>query len=120
MIFTRDADQITQNGDTHQEPLRALSLEFTEDMFILHTADGARHQFAWHVSPRLLLASAAERATGTIMPGGVGIEWEVLDEHLSTQGLLNGHVSQESWRSVVRWLELREAEVEDRHAHQNL
>ncbi len=120
MIFTRDADQVIQNGDTCQEPLCALGLEFAEDIFIVHTTDSERHQFAWHVSPRLLLASATERATGAIMPGGGGIEWEVLDEHLSTQGLVDGRVSQESWRSVVRWLELRQAEAEDRHAHQNL
>ena len=78
------------------EPLHAQQLEFAEDAFILHTSDGARHHFPWRVSPRLLLATPAERATGVLMPGGGGIEWEALDEHLSVQGLLVGHISGES------------------------
>ncbi len=109
----READQFAQNGKTQQEALRALALEFTEDAFVIRTNDGELHQFSWRVSPRLLLATPAERAAGALMPGGGGIEWEALDEHLSTQGLLDRRISQESWRSVVRWLDLREAEAED-------
>ncbi len=101
-----------RNENTIHEPLYAQQLEFTEEEFILHTGDGAHHRFPWRVSPRLLLATPAKRASGVLMPGGGGIEWEALDEHLSVQGLLDGRISGENWRSVVRWLALREAEAE--------
>ncbi len=43
---------------------------------------------AWY--PRLLSASAAERANWERCGGGYGIHWPDLDEHLSTEGLLRG------------------------------
>ena len=43
---------------------------------------------AWY--PRLLSASAAERANWERCGGGYGVHWPDLDEHLSTEGLLRG------------------------------
>jgi hypothetical protein len=43
---------------------------------------------AWY--PRLLHATAAERADWKISGGGYGIHWPSLDEDLSSEGLLRG------------------------------
>jgi hypothetical protein len=43
---------------------------------------------AWY--PRLLNATASERADWVIAGGGYGIHWPALDEDLSTEGLLRG------------------------------
>ena len=47
------------------------------------------------------------------MPGGYGIEWEAINEHLSVDGLIHGKVSTESWRSVYEWYEMRRNEQTD-------
>lgn len=43
---------------------------------------------AWY--PRLLQASAADRANWKIAGGGYGIHWPSIDEDLSSDGLLRG------------------------------
>jgi hypothetical protein len=43
---------------------------------------------AWY--PRLLHASASERANWKIAGGGFGIHWPSIDEDLSSEGLLRG------------------------------
>jgi hypothetical protein len=43
---------------------------------------------AWY--PRLLHATAAERANWKIAGGGYGIHWPSIDEDLSSEGLLRG------------------------------
>jgi hypothetical protein len=43
---------------------------------------------AWY--PRLLHATAAQRAKWQIAGGGYGIHWPEIDEDLSTEGLLRG------------------------------
>lgn len=87
--------------------ITADKLTFHEHTFTLHTAGGSEYEFPYTVSPRLLLATPAERITGKLMPGGYGIEWEPLDEHLSVDGLIHGRVSTETWRSIYEWYEIR-------------
>lgn len=91
----------------HEDRMTADALTFQAATFTLYTADGATHEFSYAVSPRLLLAPQAERVAGKLMPGGYGIEWETLDEHLSVDGLIQERVSTETWRSVYEWYELR-------------
>ena len=43
---------------------------------------------AWY--PRLLHASAEQRARWEIMGGGFGLHWPDLDEDLSVEGMLRG------------------------------
>ncbi|HKX80051.1 MAG TPA: DUF2442 domain-containing protein [Novosphingobium sp.] len=43
---------------------------------------------AWY--PRLLCATAEDRATWELCGGGYGIHWPQIDEDLSTEGLLRG------------------------------
>lgn len=98
---------INQDGSDDRE--RAKSIHFDERTFTLQTYSGKQMAFPYSVSPRLLLAAPLEREAGKLMPGGYGIEWEELDEHLSVNGLILGKVSTETWRSVSEWYELRQS-----------
>lgn len=93
---------------TNQENrITADTLTFHEHTFTLHTNGGGEYEISYAVSPRLLLANQVERVTGKLLPGGYGIEWETLDEHLSVDGLIHGRVSTETWRSIYEWYEMR-------------
>lgn len=97
----------------HEDKLTATKLSFQVDTFTIGASDGQQYSISYAVSPRLLLASQAEREAGELMPGGSGIEWEALNEHLSVDGLIHGRVSTETWRSVYEWYEMRQADQED-------
>jgi hypothetical protein len=58
---------------------------------------------SWY--PRLANGTPAEWANFEI--GHFGIHWPDLDEDISIKGLLLGHKSGESARSIQRWLEYR-------------
>ena len=95
----------------HEDRIIADKLTFHEHTFTLHTSDGGEYEIPYAVSLRLLLATSAERATGKLMSGGYGIEWEALDEHLSVDGLIHGRISTETWRSIYEWYEMRRETV---------
>jgi hypothetical protein len=99
---------------------RANRLRFGQRSFILETSDGELVEIPYSVSPRLLLATQDEREAGKLMPGGYGIEWEALNEHLSVDGLVKGKVSSETWRSVYEWYELRNDSTESPPFETNL
>ena len=94
-----------------EDNLRASKLSFQNHTFTIETADGEDHVIPYSVSPRLLLATQAEREAGELMAGGYGIAWEALNEHLSVDGLLHGKVSTETWHSVHEWYEIRRDEA---------
>ena len=96
-----------------EDKLTATSLSFQKDIFTLYGNNGEQYIFPYSVSPRLLLANQHEREAGELMPGGYGIEWEAINEHLSVDGLIHGKVSTESWRSVYEWYEMRRNEQTD-------
>ncbi len=100
----------------HEDKRTAIRLSFQAHTFTLDTNDGEHYTIPYSVSPRLLLASQQEREAGKLMPGGYGIEWEALNEHLSVDGLLQGKVSTETWRSVYEWYELRREKGADEDA----
>jgi hypothetical protein len=66
--------------------LRPRSVEFTAAELVLTLADGRRiaTPIAWY--PRLMAASAAQRANFELMP--MGIHWPDLDEDLGIAGML--------------------------------
>jgi hypothetical protein len=68
--------------------LRAVSVEFTASELVVGLADGRRiaTPLGWY--PRLVRASAAERANYEISP--LGIHWPDIDEDLSITGMLKG------------------------------
>ena len=69
---------------------RATSVECTDDELIVFLSDARTLSapLAWF--PRLLGATAAERAAWRLIGSGEGIRWEALDEDLSVRGLLRG------------------------------
>lgn len=98
---------------THEDNLRATTLSFQRHTFTVEITNGEEYLIPYLVSPRLLLATQAEREAGELMAGGYGIEWEALNEHLSVDGLIHGKVSTETWRSVHEWYEMRRDEEMD-------
>jgi hypothetical protein len=69
---------------------RIVSVAIDEDRLSVDLADGRTIivPLAWY--PRLLQASAADRANWRIAGGGYGIHWPSIDEDLSSDGLLRG------------------------------
>ena len=79
----------------------------TEDTLQAELADGRTISvpLAWY--PRLVHAVQAERDNWQLIGSGEGIHWPDLDEDLSVEGLIAGRPSQESQRSLKRWLQTR-------------
>jgi hypothetical protein len=69
---------------------RVLDVRFDEASLIVDLMDGRTISvpLAWY--PRLLHASAEERAHWEKAGAGYGVHWPVLDEDLSTEGMLRG------------------------------
>jgi hypothetical protein len=68
--------------------LRATSVSFTANDLVVTLADGRKIVTPLEWYPRLLHASAQDRADYEIMP--MGIHWPRLDEDLSIAGMLKG------------------------------
>lgn len=69
---------------------RAVEIDVTDDELIAHLADGRTVSVPLAWFPRLLHASADERADFRIIGDGEYINWPTLDEDLSVSGLLRG------------------------------
>ena len=69
---------------------RATSATCTDDKVVVDLSDGRTSAVPLAWFPRLLGATAAERADWRLIDSGEGIRWEVLDEDLSVRGLLRG------------------------------
>jgi Protein of unknown function (DUF2442) len=74
--------------------ISAESVRFDDDTLWVELADGRTvgAPLAWF--PRLLRASAEQRASVRISPSGAGLHWEALDEDISVEGLLAGRGDQ--------------------------
>ena len=69
---------------------RAVEISLTADELIAHLADGRTVSVPLAWFPRLLHATAEERADFRIIGDGEYIKWPALDEDLSVAGLLRG------------------------------
>ena len=69
---------------------RAVEISLTADELIAHLADGRTVSVPLAWFPRLLHATAEERADFRIIGDGEYINWPALDEDLSVAGLLRG------------------------------
>ena len=78
------SDSDIESGD------RIIDVQIDEASLSAHLADGRTITvpLAWY--PRLLNASAEQRANWQIAGGGFGIHWPDLDEDLSAHGMLRG------------------------------
>jgi hypothetical protein len=79
----------------------------TKDTLRVELADGRTVEapLAWY--PRLLHATARERARWRLIGGGEGIHWPDLEEDISVENILQGQPSGESQRSFKKWLDER-------------
>lgn len=82
--------------------IRVRTVTVTEDELVVGLMDGRTiaAPLAWF--PRLLNATAEQRAHWERAGAGYGIHWPDLDEDLSTEGLLRGARAprgSETWRS---------------------
>lgn len=66
--------------------------------------DGRRMVVPLEWYPRLMHGSSKERNHWQLLGDGYAIEWPDLDEHIGVEGLLAGHKSGESKKSLERWL----------------
>ncbi|MBI4285158.1 MAG: DUF2442 domain-containing protein [Chloroflexi bacterium] len=85
----------------------AITVEITDEALTVELSDGRTLTvpLAWY--PRLLHATAKERANWELIGRGQGVHWEDLDEDISVEGLLAGRPSGESQASLRRWLAKR-------------
>ena len=91
-----------------EDPLpHAVSVAIDADSLSVDLSDGRTISVPLTWFPRLLHATAAERADHRLIGRGEGIHWEAVDEDISVEGLLAGRPSGESQASFRRWLEGR-------------
>ena len=79
----------------------------SEDTVTVNLSDGRSIgvPLAWY--PRLWHGTEAERNNWRLIGQGMGIHWPDLDEDISAEGLIWGRPSNESQKSLSRWLEHR-------------
>jgi len=85
--------------------VEATRVAVTDAQLIVDLADGRTIATPVEWYPRLAHGTPAERARFEIGP--FGIHWEDLNEDISIRGLLLGHRSGESKKSLDRWLSHR-------------
>ena len=92
---------------TEIEIANAIDLDVSSDTLTVSLDDGRviSTPISWY--PRLLHAADSERKNYRLIGNGAGIHWPDLDEDISVQGLIAGHHSLESQKSLSRWLESR-------------
>lgn len=87
-------------GLSSREP-RAQDVRVTEDELEVSLTDGRRIAVPLVWYPRLLHATAAQRANWQLLGDGEGIHWPDVDEDLSVEGLLRGSPSPEARRATT-------------------
>ncbi len=83
--------------------VQATRVVVTDQHLAVDLADGRTISAPLEWFPRLLAGSPSER--NRIEIDAYGIHWPDLDEDISIKGLLLGHKSGESQRSLERWRE---------------
>ena len=92
---------------TEIEIANITNVEITEDALTVNLDDGRTISVPIGWYPRLLNGTMKERKSCRIIGKGEGIHWNDLDEDISVKGLLAGHRSSESQKSLKKWLENR-------------
>lgn len=93
------------------ETLAIQQLAITDDTLSVDLSDGRTISVPLGWYPRLLHGSTEERNDYRLLAGGSGIDWNQLDEDISTKNLILGQPSGESQKSLKRWLNNRVATV---------
>lgn len=79
----------------------------SEDTLTVDLSDGRSVSVPVGWYPRLWHGNVSERNHWRLIGRGVGIHWPELDEDISLAGLLQGKPSNESTKSLERWLHER-------------
>ena len=87
---------------------RAVDIVMCEAEFLVKLHDGNSIHVPYDWFPRLLHSAPEEREDWMLIDEGRGIHWESIDEDISVPGLVAGHKSGESEKSLVRWRAARE------------
>ncbi len=84
---------------------RANNIEVSEEALTLELVDGRTVSvpIAWY--PRLFHGTPKQRNNWRLIGTGAGVHWPDLDEDISVENLLAGNPSDESQRSLEKWLE---------------
>ena len=69
---------------------QAASVQFTASELVVGLTDGRTISVPLVWFPRLLAATAPQRARWELLGSGEGIHWPEVDEDLSVEGLLRG------------------------------
>ena len=69
---------------------RVKDIRFDKDTLSVDLIDGRTITVPLVWYPRLDSATKKQRENWKVCGGGYGIEWEDIDEHLSTEGMLRG------------------------------
>lgn len=86
---------------------RARTVSVSEDALTVDLHDGRTVSVPITWYPRLSHGSEVERKNWRLIGDGTGIHWPDLDEDISVEGLLLGYPSNESSKSIQRWLDER-------------
>ena len=87
---------------------RVTKVTVTNDTLTVDMEDGRTISVPIGWYPRLAYARQPERERYQISGAGYGIHWPDLDEDIGIEGLLLGKKSEESQKSLARWLAERE------------
>jgi hypothetical protein len=82
-------------------------IEITADTLSADLTDGRTVSVPLSWYPRLVYATEEERNNWRSIGHGHGVHWEDIDEDISVEGLLVGKPSQESQKSLKKWLNQR-------------
>ena len=92
---------------TEIEIANAVDVIITDETLTVNLDDGRTISVPLSWYPRLLYGTEKERENFRLIGNGEGIHWPDLDEDISIKGLLSGHRSGESQKSLKKWLDSR-------------
>lgn len=92
---------------TEIEIANANKVLVTDDSLIVDLDDSRTLSIPLSWYPRLFHGTSEERNNHRFISNGSGIHWPDLDEDISVQDLIAGHHSNESQKSLNKWLESR-------------
>jgi hypothetical protein len=87
---------------------QAVAVSMDDDTLTVDLSDGRSLAVPHGRHPRLVHASAGERANCRLIGNGEGIHWPDMDEDISVAALLAGRPPAESRASLQRWLTTRQ------------
>ncbi len=92
---------------TDIEIANAVNVKVSDETLTVSLDDGRIISIPISWYPRLMHSSPQKRNNYRLIGNGAGIHWDDIDEDISVQGLIAGHHSLESQKSLSKWLNNR-------------